>query len=60
MRSSEEQRGQGVGGSGEKNLVNLSRQYEYKVKEMMMGGSRLACQTRKTCLWETSANGQIA
>ena len=60
MRSSEEQRGQGVGRSGEKNVVNLSRQYEYKVKEMMMGGSRLACQTRKTCLWETSANGQIA
>ena len=35
-----------MGGSGEKNVVNLSRQYEYKVKEKMMGGSRLACQTR--------------
>ena len=60
MRYCEEQRGQRVGGSGEKNVVNFSRQYEYKMKEMIMGGSRLACQTRKTCLWETSANGQVA
>ena len=36
MRYCEEQRGQRVGGSGEKNVVNLSKQYEYKVKEMMM------------------------
>ena len=34
--------GAGVGCSEEKNLVNLSRQYKYKVKEMMMGGSTLA------------------
>ena len=47
--------GAGVGGSEEKNLVNLSRKYKYKVKKMMMGGSRQDFQTRKTCLWETAA-----
>ena len=47
--------GAGVGGSEEKNLVNISRQCKLKVKEMMMGGHRLDCQTRKTCLWETAA-----
>ena len=38
MMSSEEQRGQVVGGSEEKSLVNLSRQYQYKVMEMMGTG----------------------
>ena len=52
---SEEQRRQGVGGSEVKNLVNLSRQYKYKVKEMMMRGSRLVCQTRKKCFMADSS-----